>query len=431
MGELSWGWMLAGLVLLLVLSGFFSMAETSMIALDRYRLKHLAAHRSGARRAQFLLQQTERLLSMLLLGNNLLNAAAASIVTVLVVRWVGGGGLTLTFSTLLVTLVILVFSEITPKIIGATWPEPIALRISFILVGLLWVFSPVIWFINLFVRALLFLMGLRRRSQTRAQGLGLDELRLLVLEGGGFLSSNHQDLILNLLELNQMTVEDVMTPRSRIEGVDIDADMTEIMAQLGTARHTLQLLYRGTPDAVVGVVHVRKIFNLFQQGGITREGLMSVMRQPYFIPEGTALLTQLQNFQKTQHKVGLVVDEYGELLGWVTVEDILEEIVGEFSGRSHHRDLFTRESAHTVLVDGDCSLRDLNRKVGTAFPVNGPKTLNGLILEILEDIPEPGTALKVAGYPVEIVQTQDRRVRVARVHVTEEDSAAPTQEAGE
>ncbi|EQD73086.1 membrane protein containing DUF21, partial [mine drainage metagenome] len=182
-----WGWMLAGLVLLLVLSGFLH-GRTSMIALDRYRLKHLAAHRAGARRAQSLLQQTERLLSMLLLGNNLLNAAAASIVTVLVMRWVGGGGMTLTISTLLVTLVILVFSEITPKIIGATWPEPIALRISFILVGLLWVFSPIIWFINLFVRALLFLMGLRRRSQIRAQGLGQDDLRLLVLEGGGFLT---------------------------------------------------------------------------------------------------------------------------------------------------------------------------------------------------------------------------------------------------
>ncbi|NDU88201.1 MAG: DUF21 domain-containing protein [Ferrovum sp.] len=408
--------MLAGLALLLVLSGFFSMAETSMMALDRYRLRHLATQpkRRGARQALALLQQTDRLLGMLLLGNNLINAAAASIVTVLTVHLVGGGGWVLTLSTLSVTLVILVFSEITPKIIGATYAEAIALRISFILVALLWFFSPIIWFINLFVRALLFAARLPSRPQVRSN-LGLDELRMLVLEGGGFLPGKHQDLMLNLLGLNQMTVNDVMTPRNRIEGVNLEAEMSEITAQLGTARHTLQLLYRGTPDAVVGVVHVRKVFHQFQQGLLTREGLQQVMQQPYFIPAGTPLLTQLQNFQESHHKAGLVVDEYGELLGWVTVEDILEEIVGEFSGRAHHHDLFTRESAETVLVDGECPLRDLNRKLGTDFPLQGPKTLNGLILEILEDIPEPGTALKVRNYPVEIVQTQDRRVRVARV----------------
>lgn len=416
--------MLLGLGVLLLLSGFFSMAETSMMAVDRYRLQHLAAQpgQRGARLALALRLQTDRLLGMLLLGNNFINAAAASMVTVLAVHFLGGGGWVLSVSTLVVTLVILVFSEITPKIIGATYAEPIALRLSYVLTGMLWLFAPIIWFVNLFVKALLFLLRLPVRSAQRQPGLGLDELRLLVLEGGGFIPGKHQDLLLNLLGLNQMTINDVMTPRSRIEGVDLDADFSTVVAQLATARHTLQLLYRGTPDAVVGIVHVRKVFGQFQQGELTEEALLKVMRQPYFIPEGTPLLTQLQNFQETHHKAGLVVDEYGELLGWVTVEDILEEIVGEFSGRAHHRDLFTREPGGTVLVDGDCPLRDLNRKLATQFPVDGPRTLNGLILEILEEIPEPGTSLKVSGYPVEIVQTQDRRVKVVRLQLARHGS---------
>ncbi len=418
--------MLLGLVILLLLSGFFSMAETSMMALDRYRLQHLASHpgHRGARLALSLRQQTDRLLGMLLLGNNFINAAAASMVTVLAVHFVGGSGWVLSMSTLLVTLVILVFSEITPKVIGAAYAEPIALRLSYVLAGLLWLFSPVIWFVNLFVRSLLFLLRLPMRPTQGQPNLGLDELRMLVLEGGGFMPRKHQDLLLNLLGLNRMTIDDVMTPRSRIEGVDLDADFSSVVAQLATARHTLQLLYRGTPDAVVGIVHVRKVFGQFQQGDLTEAGLLKVMRQPYFIPEGTPLLTQLQNFQEMHRKAGLVVDEYGELLGWVTVEDILEEIVGEFSGRAHHRDLFTREPGGAVLVDGDCSLRVLNRKLGTRFSVDGPRTLNGLILEILEDIPEPGTSLKVDGYPVEIVHTQDRRVKVARVQIGSEAGGA-------
>ncbi len=207
-----------------------------------------------------------------------------------------------------------------------------------------------------------------------------------------------------------------MTPRSQIEGIDLEAPLEEIQNQLATSNHTLQLVYSGSPDDVAGVVHVRKVFNQAHSGERTRETLQAIMRPAYFIPAGTPLLTQLQNFQENRSKVALVVDEYGELQGLVTVEDILEEIVGEFSGQSpHHQDYFTREGEDTVLVEGVCPLRDLNRKLGTKFRLDGPKTLNGLILETLEDIPEPGTALKIDGHPVEIVQTQDRMVRVARV----------------
>jgi len=414
------GVLLAILAVLLVVSGLFSMAETSMMALNRFRLKHLVAqgHR-GARLTAGLLAHTDRLLGVLLLGNNFINAAAASIVTVLTVRLIGTGRVAITVGTLLVTLAILVFSEITPKILGATYPEKIALKASYVLVPLLRLFYPVIWFVNLFVKGLLWLGGMRSRPDAMSASLSLEELRILVLEGGHFIPPKHQNILLNLLGLKDITVDDVMTPRSQIEGIDLEAPLEEIQNQLATSNHTLQLLYSGSPDDVAGVVHVRKVFNQAHSGELTRETLEAIMRPAYFIPAGTPLLTQLQNFQENRSKVALVVDEYGELQGLVTVEDILEEIVGEFSGQSpHHQDYFTREGEGTVLVEGVCPLRDLNRKLGTKFRLNGPKTLNGLILETLEDIPEPGTSLKIDGHPVEIVQTQDRMVRVARVTLT-------------
>ncbi len=409
------------LAVLLVLSGFFSMAETSMMALNRYRLKHLVAqgHR-GAQKVSQLLSQTDRLLGVLLLGNNFINAASASIVTILVVRFIGKGEMAITLGTVLVTFAILVFSEITPKIIGATYPEKIALRVSYVLVPLLRLCAPIIWFVNLFVRGLLRAGGLRTRPDASGAALGLEELRILVLEGGHFIPQKHQHILLNLLGLQDITVDDVMTPRSQIEGIDLESPIEDIRNQLATSNHTLQLLYRGTPDDVVGVVHVRKVFNQAHSGELTRENLEAIMQPAYFIPSGTALLTQLQNFQETRRKAGLVVDEYGELEGLVTVEDILEEIVGEFSGQvPHHQDYFTREKDGSVLVEGVCPLRDLNRKLGTHFRLEGPRTLNGLILETLEDIPQPGTALKIDGHPVEIVQTQDRMVRVARIVLEE------------
>ena len=417
MDDVSLGVLLAILAVLLVISGLFSMAETSMMALNRFRLKHLVAqgHR-GARLTAGLLAHTDRLLGVLLLGNNFINAAAASIVTVLTVRLMGTGRVAITVGTLLVTLAILVFSEITPKILGATYPEKIALKASYVLVPLLRLFYPVIWFVNLFVKGLLYLGGMRARPDATSASLSLEELRILVLEGGHFIPPKHQNILLNLLGLKDITVDDVMTPRSQIEGIDLEAPLEEIQNQLATSNHTLQLLYSGNPDDVAGVVHVRKVFNQAHSGELTRETLQAIMQPAYFIPAGTPLLTQLQNFQENRSKVALVVDEYGELQGLVTVEDILEEIVGEFSGQSpHHQDYFTREGEDTALVEGVCPLRDLNRKLGTKFRLDGPKTLNGLILETLEDIPEPGTALKIDGHPVEIVQTQDRMVRVARV----------------
>jgi Mg2+/Co2+ transporter CorB len=414
------GVLLAVLAVLLVLSGFFSMAETSMMALNRFRLKHLVAqgHR-GARLTARLLEHTDRLLGVLLLGNNFINAAAASLVTVLAVRLLGTSEFAITVGTACVTLAILIFAEITPKLIGASYAEKIALRVSYVLTPLLRIFYPIIWFVNLFVQGILWITRLKPKPDAMNPTLNLEELRVLVLEGGHFIPPKHQNILLNLFGLEDITVNDVMTPRNQIEGVDLEGPMEEIQNQLATSNHTLQLVYSGKLDDVLGIVHVRKVFNQANTGQLTRETLQAIMRPPYFIPAGTPLLTQLQNFQENRRKIGLVVDEYGELLGLLTVEDILEEIVGEFSGRMPHRqDNFTVEKEGTVLVEGVCALRDLNRKLGAHFRLDGPKTLNGLILEAYEDIPEPGMALKIDGHPIEIIQTQDRMVKVARVTLT-------------
>lgn len=417
MDDISLGEVLIAFVVLLLLSGFFSMAETSMMAANRYRLRHLAAkgHRH-ARRVMQLLGNTDRLLGVLLLGNNFINAASASLVTVLMVRWFGGHELAITLGTMLVTLVIVIFSEITPKIIGATYPDKIAMSISIVLGPLLVLCAPIIWFVNLFVQSLLWLGRIKGRPGIGQISLNLEELRTLVLEGGHLIPKRQQGILLNLLGLKDVTVDHVMIPRRQIEGIDLQAPEEDIQNRLITSHHTLQLLYQGHPDDVVGVIHIRKLINQMRTGEITADALRAAMQPPYFVPLGTSLLDQLQNFQETHHKVGLVVDEYGELQGLVSVEDILEEIVGEFGATMpYQQEYFTHEPEGTVLVEGICPLRELNRKLGTRFRLDGPTTLNGLILETMEDIPEPGTAIKIDGYPVEIVQTQDRRVRVARL----------------
>ena len=404
---------------LLIASGFFSMAETSMMAVNRYRLRHLVSkgHR-GARLAETLLSRTDRLLGVMLLGNAFVNAAAATLASVITVRLVGAGEFALTVATVLVTLAILVFSEVTPKVIGAAYAEPIALRVSYVLAPLLRLVYPVVWFVNLFVQSLLWLSRLKPSNHGEAQPLSMEELRTLVLEGAHYIPAKHQTILLNLFGLEDVTVDDVMTPRHQIEAIDIEDPIDEIRSRLATSHHTMQPVYSRQLDEIVGVLHVRKVLHQSHSGELSVELLREIMRPPYFIPAGTPLLTQLQNFQESHRRVGLVVDEYGELQGLVTVDDILEEIVGEFSGRSltmtRH---IHRESDEVVLVEGGCSLRELNRKLNLRFRIDGPKTINGRILEHLEDIPEPGTSVKIDGYPIEIVQTQDRMVRMVRLQL--------------
>lgn len=402
------------LVLLLVFSAFFSISETSMMALNRYRLRHLrqAGHR-GARLASDLLAQTDKFLGVVLLGNNVINAASALLVGEIARRYLGDSEFALLAATVAAAFAILVFSEITPKVIGASYPERIALPASYALVPMLKVTRPIVWFVNLFVQALLKLMWLKPGSGEHK--LSVEELRTLVLEAG-YVPHKHRSILVNLFDLQSITVDDVMVPRNQIECINIDAPLDDIVQQISTAYHRRLVVYKGHLDEVVGTLRVRHVLNLLRQETLTRETLRELIRDPYFVPVGTPLFSQLQNFQEHQDRVSLVIDEYGELMGLVTIEDILEEIIGEFTTQSPLQARgFFRQDDGSYLVEGGIPLRELNRKLGFDFPLDGPKTLNGLILEHLRDIPEPGTSVKIAGHPLEIVQTQDRVVKAVRV----------------
>jgi Mg2+/Co2+ transporter CorB len=409
-------WLFAVLAVLLLASGFFSIAETSMMALNRYRVRHLAKQgHTGARLTQSLLERTDRLLGVILLGNNLINAASAVLVAEIARRLFGDGEMVLAFATLAVTFFILVFSEITPKVIGATYPEAIAMPSAFVLTPLLRVAYPVVWFVNLFVQGLLKLLFIKTKPDG-AGHLSMEELRTLVLEGGKFIPKKHQSIFLNLFELEEMTVDDTMTPRGQIESIDLGDDIDDIRDAIATAHHTRLVVCENGLDNVVGVVHVRKVLNATRREQIAIDELRSIVREPYFVPEGTPLLVQLTNFQENQRHMGLVVDEYGEILGLVTLKDILEEIVGEFTSAAiGSAALFHKEPDGSVIADGTCSLRVLNRKAGFEFPLGGPKTINGLVLEQLEDIPEPNVSIAIAGHAVEIMQVQNRMVKVVRI----------------
>jgi Mg2+/Co2+ transporter CorB len=414
--EVHIGLLLAALFALLIASGFFSASETSMMAVNRYRLKHLV--KGGQRSAKLtamLLDKTDQLLGVVLLGNNLLNAASAALVTVITIRLFGASELMLTVGTLAVTFLILVFSEVTPKVLGAAYPERIAFPASYILTPLLRLASPVVWFVNLFVRGLLWLLRLKPPPAGQIQ-LSMEELRTVVAEVGTYIPQKHQAILLNLFDLENTTVDDIMTPRSQIEAIDIEEPFDTIRERLATAHHSRLPVYRGRLDHVIGIIHVRKAMQQMQGGEQDLMALLELLREPYFIPAGTSLFSQLQQFQENRRRIGLVVDEYGELQGMVSVEDILEEIVGEFTTHAPaETGAYLRQEDGSWLVDGAAPLRDINRKLGIKLPLEGPKTLNGLILEYFEDIPEAGTAFKIAGHPLEIVQTQDRAVKVVKI----------------
>ena len=410
------GALLGALMLLLLFSGFFSASETSMMAVNRYRLKTLAkAGHRGAKLAEWLLGQTDRLLGVVLLGNNLINAAAAALVTIISFRLFGENEWALTLGTLAVTFLILVFSEVTPKVLGAAYPDRIAPAASFVLAPLLKLAHPAVWFVNLFVQGLLRLMRLKPEDAA-ANSMGVEELRTLLSESGSFLPAQHRGILMNLFDLEQVTVDDAMRPRGQIEAINLATEPDEIVHQLVTSHHARLPVYEGEPNNVLGVVHVRRALARLGEGEFDTAEFRSWLREPYYIPSGTSLYTQLAQFQSTRQSLGLVVDEYGELLGLVTVEDILEEIVGEFTAElPGGAQAGVRDRDGSILVEGAASLRQLNRKLGLDFPLDGPRTLNGLLLEQLEAMPEPGVSILVAGYPVEIVQVQDRMVKTARV----------------
>lgn len=404
------------LVTLLALSGFFSMAETSMMAANRYRLRSAASLGSrGARLALALLDQTDKLLGIILLCNNLVNAAAATLVSVITIQLFGNEEWVLGVSTLGVTFLILVFSEITPKVIGANHANRLACVVSYPLTGLLKGLYFVVWFVNLFVAGLLGLLRLRDAGSGN-QDLSTDELRTMVLESGAFIPPKHRSILVNLFELEDITVEDVMTPRHQIEAVDISEPMQVIQGHLATCYHTRLPVFDGEMNAVIGVLHVRRLLAHSFENRLSVPDIRELLARPYFIPASTPVYSQLQFFQENRERLGLVVDEYGELLGLLTLEDIIEELIGKFTtGAPDASERLRWGEDGSVIADGSQPLRALNRKLGLNLPVDGPKTLNGLVLEHLQDIPESGLSVRIAGVPIEVMQAEDRRIKTVRI----------------
>jgi Mg2+/Co2+ transporter CorB len=405
------------LLLLLVCGAWFSAAETSMMAINRHRLSHLVRKDvRGAKLTGRLLSKIDKLLGSILFGNTLVNVTAAAITNILILRLFGTSELALLFGTLLITFLLLVFSEIMPKIIAASYPERVALPSSYLLAPLITLFHPVVVVAGGIVKGFLLLLRIKIQTDQSKQRMTLEELRGLVLDAEHFLPRKHQKMLLNLVDLERITVNDVMIPRNQIESLDINTDQDALRQQIITCHHTLLPVYADTPGNIIGILHIKRIPALFHESRLDAAQLRDVLYEPYFIPSDTPLLQQLQQFQERHARLGLVVDEYGELLGLVTLENILEEIVGEFTTQSPSQTgKFLRQDDGSILLEGSTSLRELNRKLGLHLPLDSAKTLNGLILDHLEDIPETGTSLKIAGYPIEIIQTQDRIVKVARL----------------
>ncbi|HHO69643.1 MAG TPA: HlyC/CorC family transporter [Gammaproteobacteria bacterium] len=403
------------LFILILLSAFFSGSETGLMTLNRYRLRHLARiNHAGAVRAQRLLEKPDRLIGLILLGNNFVNILASSLTTIIALRL--GGETAIAAGAGLLTLVILVFAEVTPKTLAALHPERVAFPAAFVYGPLLWICYPLVWAINTVTNGLLRLVGVSTRDAT-SHALSQEELRTVVMEAGAMIPKRHQDMLLNVLDLENVTVEDIMVPRNEIVGIDLEDDWDDIVELLMASPYTRLPVYRDSIDQVEGFIHLRKVLPPMLRGELDRDTLMSLIEEPLFIPENTPLSRQLLNFQREHRRVGLVVNEYGDIQGLATLEDILEEVVGEFttdpSASGRH---FRPQEDGSYLVDGSTSVRELNRALNMELPTDGPRTLNGLVLEYLEDIPQPGTSLLLAGYPVDIVQTKGNRVKTLRLH---------------
>jgi Mg2+/Co2+ transporter CorB len=419
-------WLFTALAVMLLIAGFFSIAETSMMALNRNRLKHLVREgKRSARLTQELLDKTDRLLGVILLFNNLVNTAAATLVSVITLELFGDESWALGVATLLVTFAILVFSEITPKVIGANHADRLAPFVAYPLTGLLRGTYFLVWFINLFSRGLLALLRLQPKEEA-STALSVEELRAMVIDSGQYIPHKHRSMLLNLFDLESITVEDVMTPRGAIESIDLSDPEDIIRRQIATSFHTRLAVYDGDSEHVIGVLHQRRLLGDTLEETFSVERIRELLARPYFVPADTPLYSQIQFFQENQQRLAFVVDEYGEILGLITLEDIIEELIGKFTTSipdAGHRLHWSEDGC--VLVDGSTNLRALNRRLGLALPIDGPKTLNGLILEHLQDIPETGVSMKIGDIPIEVVQTQDRMVRTARIFRPLANDATP------
>lgn len=387
------------------------------MALNRHRLKHLASKNTlGAKTTQGLLAKTDQLLSVILIGNNLFNTIIPVLTTSLALHTFGRNSLVLSIATGIVAFLIIVFAEITPKIVGATFPEKIALPASLLIAPLMRVARPLIWFVNLFATGILRVLHINTKG-ARDQRLSTEELRTIVLESGSFMPTKHRSILLNLFDLENISVDDVMIPRRRIEALDFDAPFEQILHQLETCYHNKLIVYQGDIDRVLGVLHVRKTLSALHNQELERDTLRELLAEPYFVPSGTPVFQQLQYFQESRHRIALVVDEYGELQGLLTPEDIIEELIGEFT-TSIPRGASSRggwNDAGECIVAGSMPLRELNRWLQLALPTDGPKTLNGLILEILEDIPDGDVCVRIGDIKLEVMRSDDQAIRTVKL----------------
>jgi len=400
------------LAAMLILSAFFSGSETALMSLNRYRLRHLVKLKhSGAIKATKLLQRPDRLLGLILLGNNFVNIFASSIATVIAIKLYANEESSIAIAAGILTIVMLIFSEVTPKTFAAIKPELLAFPAAWVYTPLLKIFYPIVWFVNLFANQLLRIVGVDVKKNRHHAVLNKDELKSIISEAESLMPVRYQKMLMGILELESATVEDIMTPRNEIIGIDLEMPIEDIIAQIKTSPHTRLPVYKTSIDRIIGFIHLRKILVLLNQDDFDKQTLINCLDKPSFIPESTPVHNQMHRFKHEKIRIGLVVDEYGDVQGLVTLDDLLQEIVGELITD----DIAVRvQSDGSYLVDANITIRELNRVNQWSLPTEGPKTLNGLIIEFMETIPETGTSIKLHGYPLEIIKRDENSVKLVK-----------------
>jgi Mg2+/Co2+ transporter CorB len=407
------------LAILLIVSAFFSIAETSLMSVSRYRLKHLAkSGNAGAKLATKLLEETDKLLSVILLCNNFSNAAAATLVTVIAVQLYGDQEVIIMVGTLITTFLILIFSEISPKVIAAAHPEKLALSCSFLLYPLLKILYPIVLFVNVFVLGILKIFNIKINFNQNNL-ITMDELKSIISDSGQVIPNKNKSLLLNLIDLEKVTIDEIMMPHTSIESINLGQSMEEILEKIENFHHNRILVKKKDNEEIYGVLDINKLFKLYikeNMQDLAQDELVALIDPPYFIPAGTTIYKQIQKFQDNQEKIGLIVNEHGEFIGLVTLEDILEEIVGEFNIELPSKSSKIIFDENGWIVDGGISIRELNKKLTLNLPIQGPKTLNGLILKFFEDIPEPNTSFKISNITFEIINAKDKNVKSVKIY---------------
>lgn len=415
MDAISTGTLTGILIALLFISAFFSSSETGMMSLNRYRLRHLAKNKhKSALRVEKLLSRPDRLIGLILIGNNMVNILASAIATLIAIRLFGDYGVVV--ATVGLTIIVLIFSEVTPKTLAALYPERVAFPASLLLKPLMVILYPAVWTINALSNGLLRLFRINPHGKDDT-AISSEELRTIVNEAGALIPRRHQDMLISILDLEKVTVDDIMVPRNEIYGIDITQDWRTISRRLMQSPHTKVLLYRDNIDDALGFIHARDALRLLAREEFSKSNLMRALRELYYIPEATPLNVQLVKFQRNKERIGLIVDEYGDIQGLVTLDDILEEIVGDFTTTISPTlsDEIKPQEDGSYLIEGTASIRDINKELGWKLPNDGPRSLNGLILEYLEDIPEANIGLRVAGYPIEILEVENNMVKLVRI----------------